>query len=130
MRADQKLMVSFEQFDQVLVKTMNDCIREPREHLAVFFIGSDAANGAEAASSARLEFIVSMGGWKFVSILTLDFEACSDETIRDSISRRYSAVVARCAELEQHLAEVKSLVRLKNPSLAKHLEHLGGSGRR
>lgn len=52
MQEQQKLMIDFPDYVNVLIKMLNSCIQEPNTHLAVFLI-TDKIN-------ARLDFIRNM----------------------------------------------------------------------
>ena len=49
MQEHQKLMVDFPEYPNVLIRMLNNCIKEPHSHLAVFVI--------EREGLARLDFI-------------------------------------------------------------------------
>lgn len=49
MQEDQKLMVEFQDYPNVLIRMLNNCIKEPHSHLAVFVMQHDV--------NARLDFI-------------------------------------------------------------------------
>ena len=57
----QKLMVDFPEYSNVLIRMLNNCIKEPHSHLAVFVI--------EREGLARLDFIQNME-YKFVELLS------------------------------------------------------------
>ena len=69
----QKLMIEYPDYPNVLVKMLNSCIKEPHSFLAVFIMQRDG--------TARLDFIQNME-YKFVELLSCDFEASSEETVR------------------------------------------------
>ena len=105
---EQKLMIDFPQYAAVLIKMLNNCIKEPersglrwgaccagqqadarycvRSHLAVFVILSDGR--------ARLDFIQNME-YKFVELLSAMFVRSSDEVVRQQITYRYNAMKVR-----------------------------------
>ena len=58
----QKLMVDFPDYPNVLIRMFNMCIKEPQSHLAVFVI--------ERQGLARLDFIQNME-YKFVELLSV-----------------------------------------------------------
>lgn len=49
MQEDQKLMVEFRDYPNVLIRMLNNCAKEPHSHLAVFVMQHDV--------NARLDFI-------------------------------------------------------------------------
>lgn len=73
---------------------LSQCIKEPHSHLALFTIGGSKASNPAAA---RLEFIQNME-YKFIELLSLDFSASVEHTVRQQITYRYNAnkVRARC----------------------------------
>ena len=68
----QKLMIEYPDYPNVLVKMLNSCIKEPHSFLAVFIMQRDG--------TARLDFIQNME-YKFVELLSCDFEASSEEIV-------------------------------------------------
>ena len=66
-------MIEYPDYPNVLVKMLNSCIKEPHSFLAVFIMQRDG--------TARLDFIQNME-YKFVELLSCDFEASSEETVR------------------------------------------------
>lgn len=55
MQEDQKLMVEFQDYPNVVIRMLNNCIKEPHSHLAVFVMQHDV--------NARLDFIQVRYGW-------------------------------------------------------------------
>jgi len=109
----QKLMVDFSEYAAVLLRMLNHCIKEPHSHLAVFVMQRDG--------SARLDFIQNME-YKFVELLSCQFQACSEELVRQQITYRYNVVKSRLALMQARLADVNALVKIKNPSLLLQLQ--------
>mmetsp|Transcript_4400 Transcript_4400/g.8323 ORF Transcript_4400/g.8323 Transcript_4400/m.8323 type:complete len:267 (+) Transcript_4400:152-952(+) len=109
MQEQQKLMVEFEDFARVLIRMLNNCIKEPNAHLAIMVIQEDGGG-------ARLDFIKNME-YKFVELLVLSFERSSEELVRQHIAYRYNAVKSKLALMQSRLVDVHALVKSKNPSL-------------
>mmetsp|Transcript_20676 Transcript_20676/g.24852 ORF Transcript_20676/g.24852 Transcript_20676/m.24852 type:complete len:236 (-) Transcript_20676:523-1230(-) len=109
----QKLMVDFAEYPSVLLRMLNHCIKEPHSHLAVFVMHRDG--------SARLDFIQNME-YKFVELLSCNFQASSEEMVRHQITYRYNIVKSRLALMQARLADVNALVKIKNPSLLLQLQ--------
>ena len=66
-------MIEYPDYPNVLVKMLNSCIKEPHSFLAVFIMQRDG--------TARLDFIQNME-YKFVELLSCDFEASNEDTVR------------------------------------------------
>lgn len=109
----QKLMVDFAEYAAVLLRMLNHCIKEPHSHLAVFVMHRDG--------TARLDFIQNME-YKFVELLSCNFQACTEESVRQQITYRYNVVKSRLALMQARLADVNALVKIKNPSLLLQLQ--------
>eukprot|EP00636_Phaeomonas_parva_P015715 CAMPEP_0118862648 /NCGR_PEP_ID=MMETSP1163-20130328/7776_1 /TAXON_ID=124430 /ORGANISM="Phaeomonas parva, Strain CCMP2877" /LENGTH=171 /DNA_ID=CAMNT_0006796571 /DNA_START=149 /DNA_END=661 /DNA_ORIENTATION=+ len=69
----QKLMVEFADYPNVLIRMLNNCIREPHNHLAVFVMQQDG--------TARLDFIQNME-YKFVELMSCHFARSSEESVQ------------------------------------------------
>ena len=74
-------------------------------------------NGAHA----RLDFIQNME-YKFVELMTINFDRSSEETVQQQITFRYNALKSRLTLMQARLQEVNNLVRIKNPSLLLQLQ--------
>jgi hypothetical protein len=72
----QKLMVEFADYPNVLVRMLNACIKEPHSHLAVFVMKQDV--------DARLDFIQNME-YKFVELLSCHFIPSPEDVIRRQV---------------------------------------------
>ena len=120
LQEQQKLMVEYIEYPNVLIKMLNNCIKEPHSHLAVFIMQYDG--------QARLEFIQNLS-YKFVELLTCNFGRPPDELVRQQITYRYNALKSRLAIMQARLQDVNQLVKVKNPSLLLKLNN-GKSPRR
>ena len=110
---NQKLMVEYPDYPNILIKMLNSCIKEPHSFLAVFIMQKDG--------SARLDFIQNME-YKFVELLSCDFDASTEETIRQQITYRYNAVKSKLAIMQARLQDINAIVKIKNPSLLLQLQ--------
>jgi hypothetical protein len=113
MQEHQKLMIDFPDYITVVVKMLNNCIKEPHSYLAVFVMQRDG--------HARLDFIQNME-YKFVELLSCDFIASPEEVVRQQITFRYNSTKSRLALMQARLQDVNALVKVKNPSLLLQLQ--------
>ncbi|KAF4036761.1 Centriolar protein SAS N-terminal [Phytophthora infestans] len=113
MQEQQKLMVDFTDYANVLIRMLNNCIKEPHNHLAVYLMQVDGR--------ARLDFIQNME-YKFIELLSVDFVRASEVTIRQHITFRYTSMKSRLQVLQTRLHEVNNIVKTKNPSLLLQLQ--------
>lgn len=116
MQERQKLMVDFGEYAHVLIKMVNNCIKEPHSFLAVFIMNRDG--------SAKLDFIQNME-YKFIELLSAEFMASNEETVRQSITYRYNTSKSKLSMMEARLRDVNNLVKVKNPSLLLQLQKGG-----
>lgn len=120
MQESQKLMIDFAEYPSILVRMLNSCIKEPHSFLAVFIMQRDG--------SARLDFIQNIE-YKFIELLSCDFVASSEDTVRQQITYRYNSVKSRLALVQARLQDISALVKVKNPSLLLQMQK-GNSTRR
>jgi len=113
----QKLMVDFPEYSNVLIRMLNNCIKEPHSHLAVFVI--------EREGLARLDFIQNME-YKFVELLSCNFIASPEDVIRAHICFRYNTLKSRLSLVQARLQDIESLIKVKNPSLLLQLSKPSG----
>jgi len=76
-------MVDFSDYANVLIRMLNNCIKEPHNHIAVYLMQADGR--------ARLDFIQNME-YKFVELLSVDFARAPEDVIRQHISYRYNTI--------------------------------------
>ena len=111
----QKLMVDFPDYPNVISRMLNNCIKEPHNHLAVFVIQQSPIR------TGRLDFIQNME-YKFIELMSCHFEHSQEEAVQQQISYRYNAMKARLNLVTQRLQEVNSVLKVKNPSLLLQLQ--------
>jgi hypothetical protein len=64
----------------------------------------------------KIEFIQNLE-YKYIELVSLDFETSSEDVIRETIAFRYNSVKAKLIFLQNRMKEFSSLVKVKNPSL-------------
>ena len=111
---DQKLMVTFGDYPNVLIRMLNSIIREPHIHLGVLTMTADANN-------AHLDFIQNME-YKFVELMTCSFQRAPEEIVQQQITYRYNSMRQKLVQTQARLFEINHLVKTKNPSLLLHLQ--------
>jgi len=109
----QKLMIDFQEYPSMIIKMLNNCIKEPHSYLAVFVMQRDG--------HGRLDFIQNME-YKFVELISCNFVASPEEVVRQQITFRYNSVKSRLALMQARLQDVNALVKVKNPSLLLQLQ--------
>uniref|UniRef100_A0A7S2UUP1 Spindle assembly abnormal protein 6 N-terminal domain-containing protein n=1 Tax=Fibrocapsa japonica TaxID=94617 RepID=A0A7S2UUP1_9STRA len=114
----QRLMVEFPDYPNVLIRMLNNCIKEPHSCLAVFVMQQDV--------HARLDFIQNME-YKFVELMTCHFVHSPEDSVQRHITYRYKSMKSRLALMQNRLQEVNNLVKMKNPSLLLQLQRSGAS---
>lgn len=119
MQENQKLMIAFPDYDFVVIKMLNNCIKEPHRCLAAFVMLEDG--------HARLDFIQNME-YKLVELLQLNFHASPEEVVRKNVVFRYNSTKSRLAMMEARLEAISALVKVKNPSLLHQLQKTTARG--
>lgn len=112
----QKLVVDYQEYPNVLIRMLNACIREPHQHLAIFVIKDQ--------EEARLDFIQNME-YKFVELISCNCSRSSEEMIQKQITYRYNTIKQRLTVMQSRLHEINNLVKMKNPSLLLQLQKSG-----
>lgn len=79
----QKLMVEFPDYANVLISMLNNTIKDPHTYMAVFVMQRDGL--------ARLDFIQNME-YKFLELLSVNFVRSPDEVVRQQICYRYNSM--------------------------------------
>ena len=109
----QKLMIEFSEYPNVLIRMLNSCIREPHTHLAVFMMHGE--------TDARLDFIQNME-YEFVELVSCICERSPEDMIQRQISYRYNLMKQKLNSVQSRLHEIHNLVKIKNPSLLLQLQ--------
>ena len=112
---DQKLVVEFSDYPNVLIRMLNACIREPHVHLAIFTMVGSGHEGT-------LEFIQNME-YKFIELMSCACVRSPEDQVQQQITYRYNAVKQKLAVMQARLYELNNLVKTKNPSLLLQLQH-------
>lgn len=113
LQANQKLTIEFNEFQGILIKMLNSCLREPHSFLAVFVMQRDGR--------ATLDFIQNIE-YKFVELLSLEFGASTEDIIRQQITFRYNSVKSKLALMQARLQDVNKMVKVKSPSLLLQMQ--------
>jgi hypothetical protein len=115
----QRLLVDFADYPKILIRMMNELIREPHLHVGVLTLIAD--------QDARLDFIQNME-YKFVELMSCSFSRSPMELVEEQITYRYNMLKQRLNTMTQRLAEINTLVKAKNPSLLMHLQQTATTG--
>ncbi len=107
-REEQRLMIEFQDYANVLARSLNLAIKEPHSHLAVFIMNRDG--------NARLDFIQNLE-YKFVELLSVSFLQSAEAVIREHISFRYRAVREKLTLTQARLNEVTNIVSARARAL-------------
>ena len=114
----QKLMISFHDYTNVVIRMLNACLREPSTNMSIFLMHGD--------TDARLDFIQNME-YKFVELLSCVFERTTDEIVQHHITYRYNAIKQKLGIMQVRFQELNALVKTKNPSLLLQLQKSQGN---
>ena len=60
--------------------------------------------------------------YKQIELISFDFEASSEEDIRQYITFRYGSLKSKLSLMESRLLDINELLKLKNPSLLLQLQ--------
>jgi len=108
LRTRQKLMIQFQSYAGVLIKTLNRCIAEPHKFMSVLHIGQQG--------KGRLNFVQNME-YKFVDLLSIRFQKSFDDFIHRQVNYRYKIMKEEVERMKCKLEGLTNTVRLRNPSL-------------
>lgn len=68
--------------------------------------------------------------YKYIELISIDYETSSEETIREAITFRYNSVKAKLMFLQNRMKDFSSLVKVKNPSLLIQMQKALNEGGR
>lgn len=71
--------------------------------------------------TAKLDFIQNIE-YKFIELLSADFNASQEEVVRQNITFRYNSLKTKVNLMEARLKDVNALVKVKNPSLLLQMQ--------
>jgi hypothetical protein len=112
----QRLMIDFPDYPSVVIKMLNNCIKEPNGFMSVLSV-NDQGTG-------RLDFIQNVE-YKLVELMSFDFIQSPHDITKQQISHRYSAMRSKMSALQDRLQEIHAVVKLKNPSLLLQIQRSG-----
>lgn len=110
----QKLVVDFVDYAAILIRMLNNCIKEPHVHLAILTVYRDM-------DEARLDFIQNME-YKFVELMYCNCIRSPQDIVQHHISYRYNSMKQKLSLVQSRLQEITNLVKIKNPSLLLQLQ--------
>ena len=113
MQENQKLTVNFNEYSNLTKRLLNNCINEPQSYIAVFIMQKEG--------TARLDFIQNIE-YKFIELLSIDFVNSPDDTVRKQIAYRYNALRSKLELMQNRIANINNIVKLKNPSLLLQIQ--------
>eukprot|EP01017_Pseudomicrothorax_dubius_P015426 TRINITY_DN1778_c0_g2_i2.p1 TRINITY_DN1778_c0_g2~~TRINITY_DN1778_c0_g2_i2.p1 ORF type:complete len:187 (+),score=37.89 TRINITY_DN1778_c0_g2_i2:284-844(+) len=113
MRDEQKLSIDYQNLITLLIKLCNNCSKDPHAYIGVLYL--------EREGASHLDFIQNME-YKFVELLSVHFAAANEEVVRQSIAFRYNSVKAKMLLMQNRMAEIISIIKLKNPSLLLQIQ--------
>ena len=113
MQENQKLTVNFNEYSNLTKRLLNNCINEPKSYSAVFIMQKEG--------TARLDFIQNIE-YKFIELLSIDFVNSPDDTVRKQIAYRYNALRSKLELMQNRIANINNIVKLKNPSLLLQIQ--------
>merc|ERR1711972_144399 len=112
---DQKLTIDFQDYASLIIKMLNQCIKEPNSYCAVFAMQQEGP--------ARLNFIHNLH-YKFVELLSCNFDASPEEMVRQQITFRYNSNKKRLESMEARVQAINAFIKVKNPSLLLQLKRM------
>ncbi|KAL9656522.1 hypothetical protein ABK040_005284 [Willaertia magna] len=118
LQQNQKLMLDFPNYPKMLNKLLNSCVKEPEGYLCIFVMERDGIG--------HLNFVQNME-YKFVELLSIEFNESPEHTVRQHVSFRYNSMRSRAAILNARLQEISSVLKVKNPSLLIQLSRQIGA---
>jgi hypothetical protein len=109
----QQLNVAFDGYIGLLIRMFNNVNKEPHVYFSILQLFKDG--------KGRVDFIQNLE-YKYIELVSLDFETSPEEVIRETISFRYNSVKAKLIFMQNRMKEFSSLVKVKNPSLLIQLQ--------
>ncbi|KAH8584181.1 alpha-mannosyl-glycoprotein beta-2-n [Cryptosporidium sp. chipmunk genotype I] len=109
----QNLVCDYSDFTETFCRIVNNVIQDQLGCFAKFCLRIDG--------SAKLTFIQVME-YKFLELLSVDFQQTPEEIIRNSISFRYSFMKSKVALMEGRFLEISNLLSIRNPNLLHYLQ--------
>eukprot|EP00792_Barthelona_sp_PAP020_P007825 TRINITY_DN3171_c3_g4_i1.p1 TRINITY_DN3171_c3_g4~~TRINITY_DN3171_c3_g4_i1.p1 ORF type:complete len:225 (-),score=65.71 TRINITY_DN3171_c3_g4_i1:122-796(-) len=108
----QGLRIDFSEFAETVVKAFEQIIENPELKHAIFLISDDCTHG-------RLDIVQNMD-FKFVELMSLNFEVSNEDNIREQITFRYNSLKAQMHLLQNRLREINDMLK-GHPSLLRQI---------
>lgn len=112
---NQGLTIEFAQFADMVIESLVQNVEKPEEYQMCFTETSETAGLLEFQQ--KLKF-------KSVQIFALEFEAVSDEYLKEQIQYRFDVARQGLKEARQELGSVYSMLKIKNPNVIKQMRTL------
>ena len=105
---NQKLTCDFNEFPDLLIKSLDFCIKDKKKYLAVF---TKKENG-----QCKMELLENLEH-KFGDLISLEFESASDDLINQQINYRYNAMRAIHELTRQKIKVINEVIKKHDPQL-------------
>jgi len=113
LQEEQKFTVNYSEFGAMIIRMMNSAIKQPNVFLCVLMLQKDG--------TARLDLLQNID-YKFIELLSLDFYASGEDSVRQQITYRYNLTRALYNQTQAKLKQISSSLKAKNPSLLMQIQ--------
>ena len=103
----QQLNVGFDAFIGLLIRMFNNVHKEPHVFFSIQQLQKDG--------KGKMDFIQNLE-YKYVDLVSIEFETTPQEIIREAIPFKYNSVKAKMIFLQNRMKEFTSLIKTKNPA--------------
>lgn len=109
-----RLKVSFAEYPTMLIKMINNCIKDPVSYQDLFAMGVDG--------SADLIFQQSVE-YKTIELYKCKFEQAEEESVKALVSYKFKLSNFYMKQANARLRDVSSIIKQKNPSLLTQIQN-------
>lgn len=113
LQEEQKFTVNYSEFGAMIMRMMNSAVKQPNVFLCVLMLQKDG--------TARLDLLQNID-YKFIELLSLDFYASGEDSVRQQITYRYNLTRALYNQTQAKLKQLSNSLKAKNPSLLMQIQ--------
>lgn len=113
LKETQKLTCNYDNFSDLLIKYLDNCMNDTKKYLAVFTLKKDGKGTMELFENLE---------HKFADLISLVFKPVSDDIIRQQISYRYNAMRATDDIAQNRIDIINGVLKDMDPQLIHEIK--------
>ena len=108
-----KLLIKLSEYPNLLQNLLNNVINTPNQFLSVFYMNAEGAG--------RFDIVQNMS-YKFLELVSCDFQVSNNDIVRKSIISRYSIQKNLLLDVESQISRLEELLKHRAPGIISQIK--------